>query len=235
MNTDNHIKPEFREGDFNCPFCNAHSQQHWYHLYQKDDYRPGYTTNYSDILILYRAICNKCEESSFWLVDEQERSSANPNNAKMIYPKILTAPLAHTDMPNSAKDLYEEARNISNDSPRAAAALLRSALEKLTEALGENTGDLNTRIGNLVKRGLSSEVQQALDTVRITANEGGSHPGQIDLTGEDGQEVVDRLFWLVNFVVEKMITEPKSIAENFNNLPAGKKQGVQNRDKGQSS
>ena len=42
----------------------------------------------------------------------------------MIYPKKLIAPLAHCDMPAPVKELYEEARQISNDSPRAAAALL---------------------------------------------------------------------------------------------------------------
>jgi len=50
----------------------------------------------------------------------------------MIHPRKLTAPIPHSDMPDDVKEIYEEARNISDISPRAAAALLRVALEKLT-------------------------------------------------------------------------------------------------------
>ena len=163
--------------------------------------------------------CHSCYEYAFWLCD-----------GRMIYPKILSSPLAHKDMPNSVKELYEEARYISNDSPRAAAALLRRALERLTEELGEKEGSLNKRIGNLVKKGLSSQVQQALDIVRINANEGGAHCGEIDLSGADGKEIVDKLFWLVNFIVEKVITEPNEIKDQFSILPEEKKEGVANRD-----
>lgn len=46
-------------------------------------------------------------------------------------------------------------------------------------------------------------VIKSLDTVRIVGNEGGAHEGQIDLTGKDNQEIVNTLFWLVNFIVEK--------------------------------
>ena len=86
------------------------------------------------------------------------------------------------------------------------------------------------RIKSLTERGLPTQVQKALDIVRITANEGGSHCGQIDLTGADREENVDWLFWLVNFVIEKVITEPRIITEKFDSLPAEKKDGVKKRD-----
>ena len=50
----------------------------------------------------------------------------------MIFPSGSTIPMAHTDMPESVKEIYDEAREIAGQSPRAAAALLRLALEKIT-------------------------------------------------------------------------------------------------------
>ncbi|MBB1578956.1 MAG: DUF4145 domain-containing protein [candidate division SR1 bacterium] len=138
--------------------------------------------------------------------------------------------MPYLDMPDAVKELYNEAREIAGKSPRAAAALLRVALEKLTEELGETTGNLNTRIRNLQKQGLSEKVIKSLDILRITANEGGSHAGQIDLTGADNSDVVIKLFKLLNFIVEKTITENNEIDELFDLLPEDKKKGIENRD-----
>lgn len=89
----------------------------------------------------------------------------------MIFPSGSNIPMPHTDMSESVKEIYTEARDIAWKSPRAAAALLRLALEKLTEELGETEWALNTRIGNLKKKWLPERAIQALDIVRITANE----------------------------------------------------------------
>ena len=132
---------------------------------------------------------------------------------------------------NPYRGYYNEAREISVSSPRAAAALLRLAAKKLCEELGEDGPNLNRAIGNLSKKGLPESIIKSLDTVRIVGNEGGAHEGQIDLTGEDNREIVDKLFKLVNFIVEKTITEPKEIKDIFASLPDDKRQGVENRDK----
>jgi len=134
-------------------------------------------------------------------------------------------------MPESVKELYEEARNVSDDSPRAAAALLRVSLEKLTEELGESKGSLDQRIGNLNKKGLPQKVIQSLDVVRIFANEGGSHSGEIDLSGQDNTDIVNKLFKLVNFIVEKTISENKQIEDIYGEIPKNKIEGIKNRDK----
>ena len=109
---------------------------------------------------------------------------------KQIYPIIKPHLEPAQDMPDSVKKLYEEAWSIANMSSSAAAALLRVALEKLTEELGQTEGNLNTRIKNLKNRGLLKKVIDSLDIIRITANEGGAHSGQIDLTGKDGPEII---------------------------------------------
>ncbi len=251
--TDKMIKPEKDKSNFTCPVCNVVAQQDWinshilseriisfnnhryleqrgrFNRYVLDEIKSFIErTLNQNIYNFIREIipnslsisrCNACEDISIWVGD------------KMIHPKQLTAPLAHKDIPESVKELYEEARLISSDSPRAAAALLRVALEKLTEELGEKTGNLNIRIGNLSKKGLPKSVINSLDIVRIVANEGGSHSGEIDLTGADSVEIVDRLFWLVNFIIEKTISDSKEIGQQFSDLPQHKKDGIEDRDK----
>lgn len=168
--------------------------------------------------VFHYASCLNCDKFSIWV--EQ----------KMIYPLISTKPLAHSDMPDDIKKTYNEARSVASFSSRAAAALLRVTLEELTVYLGEKEGNLNKRIGNLKQRGLPEEIIKSLDIVRIYGNEGGVHSGTIDLENKDNKWIVDKLFNLINFIVEKIITEKKEIEEMFKKLPKTKKEGIKNRD-----
>ena len=151
----------------------------------------------------------------------------------MIYPKKLTVPLPHPDMPddqdtpNTVKKLYEEARNISNDSPRASLALLRCSLEKLTEELGEKEGSLNQRIENLVvKKGLSVDIKDVLHSLRVWTNEAGAHVDCIDLSGDENAETVNQLFGIMNMIVERLITGPKEIENLRSKIPPNKKGAI---------
>lgn len=214
MNQEKYVAPGHWKRAFHCPRCNVHADQKWYHTFIHDE--SGRSSGIGALMVAH---CSHCTKLSFW-IDEQ-----------LVYPRQITVPLAHGDMPESVLEYYNEAREVSASSPRAAAALLRLAAKKLCESLGENDPNLNRAIGNLHKRGLSQSVIKSLDTVRIVGNEGGAHEGQIDLTGEDSKEVVDKLFWLVNFIIEKTITEPKEVQGMFSALPEDKKQGVEDRDK----
>ena len=216
MNQENYIAPKFQEEAFHCPRCNVYAKQIWERVYTRNIIR-GNTKN---IFVLEVAFCSHCKEFSFWV------------NEKLIYPLKITSPLAHKDMPKSVLEYYNEAREISASSPRAAAALLRIAAKKLCESLGENESNLNRAIGNLSIKGLPQTVIKSLDTVRIVGNEGSAHEGQIDLTGEDNKEIVDKLFWLINFIVEKTIAEPSEIENTFNSLPENKRQAAEKRDDG---
>lgn len=207
----NYTQPAFNKENFHCPHCGVLAYQNWFDIYQRNSF-----SQYEDIRITF---CQNCDEKTVW------------KDGKMIFPKKLTAPLPHEDMPESVKKLYEEARNVAGDSPRAAAALLRVALEKLTEELGETEGTLNTRIGNLNKKGLPQKAIQSLDIVRIFANEGGSHAGELDLSGEDNADIVSGLFKLVNFIIEKTITDDMQIEDIYQKIPKDKKEGIANRDK----
>ncbi|CAN7410991.1 DUF4145 domain-containing protein [Caballeronia sp. LjRoot31] len=145
----------------------------------------------------------------------------------MIYPQIVTAPLPHPDLPPDLLADVEEARLIAANSPRGAAALLRLVIEKLVTELGAKGGTINDQIGDLVKKGLPLQVQQALDTVRVIGNNA-VHAGKMDQA--DVEATVHALFGLVTIIVEQLITQPKKIAELFETLPEGVRDGIERRD-----
>ena len=215
MTNQNQTPPEYKKNSFTCPYCGVYAQQTWGSAQrataENERFRP--------VGHLITARCTNCRWCSIWRDNE------------MIYPLISSAPKPENNMPVPVRELYEEASLVSIHSSRAAAALLRVALEKLTEHLGETDPNLNTRIGNLRKKGVSEDVINSLDIVRITANSGGAHAGIIDLTGADGADIVNRLFWLVNYIIEKTINDPAKIKQMFQDLPADKRKGAEDRDK----
>ncbi len=147
---------------------------------------------------------------------------------KLVYPAKLSAPPVHADMPIDIAEDYQEAREVLASSPRSAAALLRLCLQKLCIELGEKGEKINDDIASLVAKGLSPQIQQALDIVRVVGNEQ-VHPGTLDV--RDDPEVAVSLFALVNFIVEDLISKPKTIAELYVRLPATKLKGIEDRDK----
>jgi len=105
--------------------------------------------------------------------------------------------------------------------------LLRLCIQKLCKELGAGGENINKDIGGLVKNGLDSRIQKALDVVRVTGNNA-VHPGTMDLT--DDNELVNKLFKLVNLIVEEMITKPKEIDTLYGALPESAKQAIEKRD-----
>ena len=135
--------------------------------------------------------------------------------------------LPNNDLSEDIKKDYLEAAVIFNDSVRSSAALLRLALQKLCKQLGEKGENINTDIGNLVKKGLNPQIQKSLDILRITGNNA-VHPGEINI--EEKPELVLKLFELINFIAEKMLTEPKEIEGFYEELPDGAKNQIKGRD-----
>ena len=209
---DKYVAPEYESTAFHCPYCNVFAQQIWCRLIYRHKWNDGPLSGWE------ASKCDHCWEFSIRKCEE------------LIYPTVSVIVMPHLDMPDTVKELYNEAREIASESPRAAAALLRLALEKLTEELWETDWKLNTRIGNLKKKWLPEKAIQALDIVRITANEWGSHLGQIDLTGSDNAALVNQLFFLLNFIVEHVITVNNQLDAMYASLPEDKKKGIENRD-----
>jgi predicted naringenin-chalcone synthase len=130
-------------------------------------------------------------------------------------------------MPDKPKTDYEEARTILDLSPRGACALLRLALQELSKELGQDGNNLNGDIAALVAQGLSVEVQQALDALRVVGNNA-VHPGEFDVT--DDTETALALCECLNVIVEQRIAQPRRIEQLYDRLPRGAREAIEKRD-----
>lgn len=212
-----YIAPDYMKESFTCPHCGTLSLMHYvcisYHgheaLSMTQNMRKG--DNWLNI-----ASCQNCKKKTIWI------------DNIYAYPDVV-AEEANSDMPEDIKQLYNEAGLIYNKSPRAACALLRLAIDRLCNELGEKDKDINKNIGALVKRGLPQSVQQALDIVRVVGNKA-VHPGQIAFDVDD-KGTATMLMRLLNIIVERMITEPNEIDSLYQGLPESVKKSIENRDK----
>jgi hypothetical protein len=159
--------------------------------------------------------CYSCSALAIWIYDRL----AFPVTAFEIEP--------NADLSNDIKLDFLEAAKILDLSPRGAAAILRLCVQKLCGQLGESGKNIDTDIGNLVKKGLEPSLQQALDIVRVIGNES-VHPGQIDL--RDNRETATKLFQLVTIIADAMISRPKQIAALYKTLPESKLKAIEKRD-----
>lgn len=214
MTTIPYKEPSFKESSFNCPLCNAFANQSWLegHYYGKMGYaaigdEPDTET--------WFCACGHCHDYSIW------------RHETMIYPDFSTTEPPNDDLGDEIKSDYREAASILQKSPRGSAALLRLAIQRLCQQLGEKGKDLNVDIANLVKKGLPLKVQQSLDALRVIGNES-VHPGQIDL--RDDPKIAQALFRLVNFIAEKMVTELNEIDSIYSKIPEEKKKQIKKRD-----
>ena len=198
---------------FNCPHCETYAHQVWSQLSPPSQAWPH---NYSVNNDLHVSFCVKCKGYALW------------RHSSMIYPTPHPAPPPTNQMPYEVTTDYLEARRIVGESPRAAAALLRLALQKLMAHLGETGNNLNENIGNLVAKGLPEKVQKALDTVRVVGNSA-VHPGQFDI--KDDRQTAMALFDLINIVVETMIVQPRKVDDLYGRLPQSSVDQINRRDK----
>ena len=206
-----YVQPKVYEGSFTCPHCGVLSKQDWRNRsFSFDEYTYRNSNNQ-----LRTSNCQHCNKYTLWIME------------KMYYPENGNAAFPNTEMPESVKDLYLEAASISNKSPRAAAALLRLSIQNLCKELGEEGKNINIDIKKLVIKGLPSIVQQSLDIIRVTGNDA-VHPGQIDT---DDIDTVNKLFDLVNIIVEYMIALPNQVSGIYASLPTNKLEGIVQRDK----
>ena len=167
---------------------------------------------HNNIVTIHKCLC--CKKKILWIDKEY------------IYPD-LAAEEANSDMPETVMQLYNEAGAIYSKSPRAACALLRLAIDRLCNELGENDKDINKNIGSLVNKGLPKSVQQALDVVRVVGNKA-VHPGQIAFDVDDAS-TVRMLMHLINIIVNRMISEPKEIEGLYEQLPESVKDAISKR------
>lgn len=207
---DKYVPPELEKEAFHCPHCEAYAKQNW------GNARRGRKNHNKMVEGASFSNCYHCNQDAFW------------KDGTLIHPRKSSAPLPESDMPEDTKSDYVEARRVVNESPRAAAALLRVATEKLLNQVGaEGDGPYNM-IGDLVNQGrIDSRVQQAYDSLRVYGNES-VHLGTIDM--DDDEETALQLFELMNFIVRRTITDEAFVDEMYESLPNSKKDGVEQRD-----
>ena len=210
-----YVEPKSNLKSFTCPHCGVLSRQyHW--GYQNSVNAGAIPENHQSFgnTVIRVSKCEHCGEAAIW------------HRETLVFPDRGPAPAPNAQMPDHPKSDYEEAASILSHSPRGAAALLRLAIQKLCIHLGGKGKNINDDIKELVARGLPSQVQQALDVVRVTGNNA-VHPGQIDANDID---IASNLFLLVNVIVEYMIELPGRIKGLYEDLPANAKEAIAKRD-----
>lgn len=214
---------------FQCPVCSGFSSHLW--TYNPIDINGDYNESIKFIII---AQCQACNQFSIWITNEIRISSSglvlytSGATLTLIFPNVAEGiPEPNSDMPDDVKEIYIEAGEVLNISPRASAALSRLAIEKLVAHLNAQGKDLNTQTGSLVSKGMPIEIQQMLDSVRVIGNNA-VHPGQIDI--KDNKELALSLLSFINLIVDNRITQPKKILDTYNLLPESYRNSIERRD-----
>ena len=206
-----YFAPEFQARKFTCPYCIVVANQVWIELFYKTS--GGGVREEDDMKV---SACSHCNRWCYWY------------KQRLVVPANAPVESAHPDTPDSCKPDYDEARDIAGRSPRAAAALIRLALQKLMSTLGEKGKNINDDIASLVGKGLPAEVQQALDICRVVGNNA-VHPGEMSMN--ETQETAHSLFHMFNFIIEDRISRPKKIAGIYKQLPKAALDAIQKRDR----
>lgn len=241
--------PEYGSKKFQCPHCETVATQEWFTANNASSIA---TSILSDLYFNYRAGVDKyAQERVRTFVREVNSSFSNsfykfvPNgfavatcsscdeftlwvNKDIVFPKKTTLSPPNVDMNEDIKSLYLEASSILVDSPKGSTALLRLALQKLLKQVGKSGNNINGDIKELVAEGLSPKIQQALDLLRVIGNNA-VHPGQINL--DDNVEVAQKLFGILNFIAEELLTKPKELEQLYADLiPPETQEHIKQRD-----
>jgi len=204
-----HYPPVFQQKQFHCVYCGVYAKQHWQRLLY--DVPSGYKTEPAMIYCL----CDHCGDRSYW------------HEGAMVVPTAAPVELPHPLFPEACVDDFLEAREVVARSPRAAAALLRLALQKMMVPLGEKGHNINDDIKSLVAKGLPDMVKKALDFCRVVGNNA-VHPGELSI--DDTPEIAHALFRMLNFIVEDRIARPAAVDALYELLPEGARAAIEKRD-----
>lgn len=242
--------PKFESNKFQCPHCQTLATQSWFdadsagsismsiindiylnHRSDIDSFIQKYIVQFLNRADnnfqrrLYQfipkglsvATCSSCEKFTLWV------------NKEIVFPRKALISLPNEDLDDDIKALYLEASTILMDSPKGSTALLRLALQKLLKQVGKSGKNINNDIKDLVAEGLSPKIQQALDLLRVIGNNA-VHPGMIDL--DDNAEIAEKLFSILNFIADELITKPKELENLYADLiPLDTQEHIKQRDK----
>jgi len=160
------------------------------------------------------AECTYCHQWTVWRDDE------------LIYPRSATVAMPHPQMPDGAKELYLEAREVLGVSKRAGTALARAALERLLRTLDPDApkrADLATLIDRIAEK-VPAPLLQMLTVIRVAGNSSLHVKDQPDdilvlVLNPESVQVVALVFAALNDLVEELITKPVRVAALYEKVP----------------
>ncbi|MCU5141325.1 DUF4145 domain-containing protein [Bacillus cereus] len=223
--------PKLHAEVFDCPHCKCTSKHDWHFLAGRDGQMTfinwelynsrarivskqvdpdGYTNTETSKKVekddieknweLHISTCSICKQYVLW------------RDGNIIYPNKHGVDDPNPDMPAAVSVLYNEARSIVQLSPKSACALLRLSLEKLLVHLKcPEKDNIYNNIKLLKERdNINDVVFDALNAVRLVGNNA-VHPGKINI--DDNPKIAGTLFWLLNFIVEELISKPAKVSE----------------------
>ncbi len=218
---------------FFCEKCKAQCQHYTVPLI-KDNYHNGdrFITGIKKIAVV---TCTQCETQSYDLYEITQYDSMS-NRIEYTFYRIypLSIPLnietPNSYLPQNIIEIYKEAAYVFNYSPRAAATLLRLAMQLLLEHMNfrkKDSDTLNTMIGNAVQAGVPVSIQQAMDIMRYHGNESAHH---LMLNPDETKENTLFLFSAINTIAYTLIENPSKIRECYNKIPETIRDSITQRD-----
>lgn len=226
-----YVPPAVSASSFNCPRCNALAAQTAADLYVIDDKGESEVSDgqifspWANQMIELRwrtTTCYACQKSSLWIGNNLKFPGLNEQEAggEVAEP--------NEDLPVEVLELYREAAAVLPHSKRAAAALCRAALERLTKQLTQDLPPAVKLDGRLVAlaKSVSSPTLQALNIVRHTGNtalhgEKDGDASAVMYLDEDDGTIADVFFVAINALADELITKPRFMDELYQRLPDG--------------
>ncbi|MFT8610951.1 MAG: DUF4145 domain-containing protein [Liquorilactobacillus nagelii] len=243
---------------FVCPNCNYKTAHRGDELYSTQS-AGMYPLSKDSFWLINTFRCLSCNQTSFWMTTYhnvksgtrlnsgcvwenanrvvKKRGSSLDNSVIdkqiLLYPEnAIGIPPANKDLSDKVKSIYQEAASISNKSPRAAAALLRLALETFLKNDLKAPGEtVNKKIANLYKQGIPENLEKIMDIIRITGNDA-VHDGNIavlDTEGKDNANTVKVLFEFINYLAQEKISMPNKLNQITSNFSEGQKRSIEQR------
>jgi hypothetical protein len=205
-------RPAFGKSSFRCPHCGVVSQIEKHpvidgykgdKVFDKDAYRrynirftaDDFFTCQSEYDYLVTK-CTHCGKLHFW------------ENCELVYPSGTGIPPV-ADMPEDVKEIFDEAQRVTHVSPRSACALLRICVERIAAHVADQRdikfGERERLYDKILKLNLPSHLQEICDACRFAGNEN-AHTGELDMSGEDTEEIAYACSFLVNALVQLLIS-----------------------------
>jgi len=209
------ILPEFQKSSFNCPICGVFSVQYWRQLTEYLEFQSGEKSVTQ--MPIWSSHCSHCNQRSFW---EEE--------GKIIIFPFVKKQQINPDLNEKIKDTLKQAILILEDSPPAAAAMLRLSLEMICDELNAEGGNLFEKICSIYEKEHIKVSTRAMHLVRIIVGNSIHFPPKIDLG--DSEEIAKTLLGLIDIIAERVLTEPKKINDLWAKIPESKRLEIEKNE-----